>query len=266
VSKKKSVERERPRLTMSRENAAEELDERIRVGREMRTQLDPANLMAGNRLDGAEAEMKRWDRFNSELLHSMFTTDRVANSYFYAAPHRMRSVYGERADIRYIQLLEGYDKRIAELGLIKEKLRLYEFEGRVSVAPVGPPAAAPRFRDVHIHVQGSTIGQLNMGEVVGNIETNLKAVTGPSAEELAQVLKSLVEAIAADGALPDDAKREALQNIDVLASAAAQAPARRAIGPVKAVLTATGALLAAGSSAVSIWQAAEPLLRAHFGI
>jgi hypothetical protein len=32
------------------------------------------------------------------------------------------------------------------------------------------------------------------------------------------------------------------------------------------VLAATGALLGAGSSALTIWQAAEPLLRAHFGM
>ena len=261
---KKPLEPERPRLTMSREKAAEELDERIMVGRELRAKLNPGDLMAGNRLDAAEAEMKRWSSFNAELLHSMFTTDRVANSYFYAAPHRMRTVYGERADIRYTHLLEGYDKRIAELGLIKEKLRLYEVDAE---RPVAPPAhGAPHFRELHIHVERSTIGQFNLGQVVGNIETNLQAVSGPSAEELAQVLKSLVEAVATDTALPDEAKQEALENIEVLASAAAQPPARRAIGPVKAVLAATGALLGAGSSALTIWQAAEPLLRAHFGM
>jgi hypothetical protein len=64
------------------------------------------------------------------------------------------------------------------------------------------------------------------------------------------MLKSLVEAISGDDRLPDRAKREALENIEVLVSAAVQPAGRRAIGPVRAVLTATGALLAAGSTRV----------------
>ena len=175
-----------------------------------------------------------------QLLHSMCTTARVANSYFHAAPH-MRTVYGELPHVGLTRMLDAYDKRIAKLESIKEQLPLYEVEGEKPSAP----AFAPRFRDLNIHVQDSSIGQFNMGQVIGNIEANLNAVTGPSAEELAQMLKSLVEAISADDRLPDQAKREALENIEVLVSAAVQPAGRRAIGPVKAVLAATGVLLAA---------------------
>ena len=266
MSKRKAMERGRPRLKTGREKAAEELAQRIKLGRDLRLPLNPMVMLVGGQMEAAKVDFKKWNDFNYELLRSMFTADEVADSYFNASPHYIRSVYRDDRHLEFTRLLDAYDKRIAKLESITEQLRLYEVDVSAESLRSMVASASPRYRDIHIHNEGSTVGQLNLGQMIGDIETHLQAVTGPDAEVFGRVIKELVESIGTDAKLSDTAKREAIENVELLAAAAAQPPDKRSLGPIKAVLAGMGGLLGAGSSVVTIWQAAEPVLHAHFGI
>ncbi len=128
------------------------------------------------------------------------------------------------------------------------------------------PAEGPRYGDVHIHIEGSTVGQLNLGQVVGNIETHLNAVSGATADELKSIVAQLVEAVAADERLSEGDKRDVLLNIDYLSEEAAAPTGVRKLWVVKAVLYWMGWTLGAGGSAVTVWEAAHPVLHRFFGV
>jgi hypothetical protein len=262
MSKKKTFEPdERPHLQRgwTKEDAQSQLMAGIERGRALQRQSG-----VGVSLDQFEAEASKWHDYNFEMLRAMFTTLELANDYSYATPSWMRSPYTTAAE-RYRRTQVSIERQVTNLESVIERLPWFEIAS-TSSPQAAESTPAPRYRDIHIHIESSTVGQLNLGQVIGSIETHLKAVIGPSAEDLSRAVTALVEAIAADKKLTDNAKREAIENVDLLASAAAELPEKRTLGPVKAVLAATASLLASGNSAITIWQAAERLFRAHFGI
>ena len=146
-----------------------------------------------------------------------------------------------------------------------QKLDWYEVALDAESTPEARPIAA-RYRDLHIHIEGSTVGQLNLGPVIGNIETHLNAIQGPSADEVKALIKDLVEQVLQDKELAAETKRDAIESIEFLSASAAEPPEERRLSVVKAVLEATAGLLNAGGSAIVVWQAAEPILHKFFGL
>jgi hypothetical protein len=92
MSKKRSMERGRTRLKWGLERASEELEARVKAGRDLRLPLNPTMMLIGGQMETAGLDFKKWDDFNYEMLRSMFTSDEVADSYFNASPHYIRSV------------------------------------------------------------------------------------------------------------------------------------------------------------------------------
>lgn len=250
----------RLRRRFSVEDTATALDAQIESGSGIRSQLN-APFVAN--LDKVETDARMWFDYNYELLRRRFTTDEVADEYHNSRPHYMRSVY-DNPNRRYVQLQDSLDRQLTKLRSIRQRLQLYEIEE--DQAPQVTEVATPRYRDVHIHIEGSTVGQLNLGHVVGNIETHLSAVSGPSADELRTVVTELVQAIVADEKLTAAIKADALDNIDFLTEAAATPSGARRLSVVRAVLYWMGWALGAGGSGVLVWGAAEPVLHRFFGI
>src|SRR2546425_4993238 len=254
---------ERPLLShrYPKDEAANLLRGRIDAGQALLTKFTPSAIFSG--LGAWEADISKWGDFNSELLRALFTTPEVAGEYSYANPILMRANYDNSSD-RFGRLRQSVEKQLTSLESILDKLTLYEVE-----APTGPPSGHPgqpaQYRDVHIHIAGSTVGQLNLAPVVGNIETHLNTVNGPTASELKVVVANLVEAVVADEELSAVAKKDTLENIDYLSEAAATPVSMRKLPVVKAVVASTAAILAASSHAATVWEAARPVLQQFFG-
>ncbi len=239
------------------------LDDRITKGRDLQSQLQLEVLSVPGRMQELKEAHRSWDSYNATYLERAFTTKELFSNYTWWPGIAFGGPISD-AD-RLQDLRQDLERDLGILTRLRDELSLYEPPDEQ--APAIAVASMPtRYRDVHIHIERSTVGQLNLGDMIGDIETHLKSVSGPSADDMSRVIKQLVEAVLGDAKLPEHAKRETIQNIELIAAAAAEPPAKRKLGPIKAVLTATGGLLAAGSSAMTIWEGSRPLLHRFFGI
>jgi len=120
-----------------------------------------------------------------------------------------------------------------------------------------------------INVSNSNIGILNMGQIK-NIETiniNIGKLNETGAEEVAEALKNVATAVAESTELPDDAKTDALEQLENLSEQATLPEAERSKpGVLRAVFTTLNVALAAGGSIAGIWATWGPAIQKFFGI
>jgi hypothetical protein len=155
-----------------------------------------------------------------------------------------RLVHGEAAIDRYYEVLAKLHQDARHAAIMRRM------------------AESPRVR---IDVSNSQIGTLNLGTIVGDVENHLSAVSDPDAEEARDALQRLTQAIVDADGLPDDRRRELLEQIDLLAEEASRPPERRRPAVVRPVLTGIAASLSAAGGLAEVWDAVGPTLLQFFG-
>ena len=142
--------------------------------------------------------------------------------------------------------------------------------GRIAAAPIDQEStrasAQESARAIHISISGGTVGTLNFGQVIGDIETHVNAVTGGSADQFKRAVKEIVESIERDGSLTEAAKAGALEFFDYLAEAAASAPPIRKLSIIRRVLVGIGETFEDASDAHAVWDRRGPIVRRFFGL
>ena len=116
-----------------------------------------------------------------------------------------------------------------------------------------------------ITLNNSQVGTLNLGTIIGDVETHLAAVVDPDAGEVVEALREFAEIVANETSLGDEDRREMLEGIDLLAQEAATSPAHRRSALARSVLTGMGATAAAGGSLATIWSTVGPTVLHFFG-
>ena len=137
-------------------------------------------------------------------------------------------------------------------GLPIEPIRPVRFQPGVAIP-------APR-GDVHVHIEGSTVGSFVWGSTVESIETNLTISKGISGEELANALHALTEACATDQALDDEKRQEALQIIEYISEVATKPPEQRRVGVLRSAVNGLAGIMAVAAEANQIWQQWAPII------
>jgi hypothetical protein len=118
--------------------------------------------------------------------------------------------------------------------------------------------------ELTISINNSTVGALNLGTVLGDLQTNLTILRTGGQEELADELKRLAEAIGQSEAL-GERRKDALEQVAAI-SAEAQKPAeKRSLGVIKAIAFALGTTLATVADVSTAWDAVHPLIKTYFG-
>jgi len=119
-----------------------------------------------------------------------------------------------------------------------------------------------------INVTNSTIGILNTGHIK-NIETiniNIAKLNDTGSDQVAEALKNVAFAVANSAELPDDAKSDALDQLESLSEQATLPDAERSKpGVLKAMLTTLNVALSAGGSLAGIWATWGPTIQKFFG-
>jgi hypothetical protein len=170
-----------------------------------------------------------------------------------------------------VELSRRFGYRIRALRTIVKKLSLYDRvpDGppdapvTIGAATWGRPPAAP---SQVINVYG-TVGTLNTGQVLGNIQSHVSSVTGsPSADAFREAVEELAKLIAQDGAFSDESRREILESIDLVAEEASRPPEKRRLGAVRAVLSALPGAIAISGGAIEAWDRYGPAIRAYLGL
>ena len=126
-----------------------------------------------------------------------------------------------------------------------------------------------RTSNVQINISGGQIGNLNTGEQVGTITGSVHILSekqDKQSQDLASALKYLTEAIHESKELTDDQKRDNLDILATLATAAQEPPEKRSKGVLKTIVTGLGAAVSVAKPLAELWQTWGPAVRAYFGI
>lgn len=115
------TDKENPKLKMSKDEAEQLLDGRIKLG----IKLYEKEVSSNNELEDLKREYKKWNSYNRDLLKKMFTSDKIKNEYNGFSIN----VMGHYRDPLSKKIQREKDiiiKKINGLETIKEKLELYE--------------------------------------------------------------------------------------------------------------------------------------------
>jgi len=118
---------------------------------------------------------------------------------------------------------------------------------------------------ITVNISGGIVGALNLGTVVGDMNTAMGSLQARGGEELAQALKRLTEAVVKAEELGEQ-RREIVEALALVTEQAALSPEHRKVGVVNALLTRWQPVLVAASSVAEVWTALHPLLTTWFGI
>ena len=120
-------------------------------------------------------------------------------------------------------------------------------------------------RRITVSVSGGQVGALNLGTVVGNIESNLNQID-TNDKDLAEALKKLTEVVLKSGQLSSDEKKQITEQVEELSHQAAIPQAERKIGIVAGLSNAVAMALSHLSDFDKIWPVAKGLLETYFRI
>jgi hypothetical protein len=137
---------------------------------------------------------------------------------------------------------------------------LNNFTPRMQV-PNLPPAP---FTLNNIHVDRSTVGAINTGEVE-KIDVSITVLQQAGNKDVSEALKALTQAVIDATDMPEDSKSQTLDQVGYLSEQATAAAKDRKPGVIKAALAGITATATTVSSVLTAWNAAEPVLKAHFG-
>ncbi len=128
--------------------------------------------------------------------------------------------------------------------------------GRILPAPPPPESGGA----VHINITGGTIGTLNTGQVMGDIESHVNAVSGASASKFREAVKAFAEAVDQDAKLGAAARVEILEDLDYLVEEARKQPAERRPTLLRRTIEGLPGALTLAEQAKTAWDAFGPII------
>jgi hypothetical protein len=102
-----------------------------------------------------------------------------------------------------------------------------EREHRKKALPAPPPS------NIVLNISNSQIAGLNVAGVVGTLEASLTTIQTGGERGIAEALKALAEAIAADSALSNEVKAESLAHVSAMGEELARPPEQRRVGVLR---------------------------------
>jgi hypothetical protein len=112
------------------------------------------------------------------------------------------------------------------------------------------------------NISNSTIANLNLGNVVGDMNGSIQQLNNDGREDLAEEFRKMTEALVFSGELEDGARRELLEHLSVVSDEAAKPSEQRKMGRLKSSLTAIKAGIAIAAQLFGIYQGLEHALTA----
>lgn len=116
-----------------------------------------------------------------------------------------------------------------------------------------------------LNISHSTIANLNLGTVVGDLTASIQSLVGQGQDDLADALRRLTEAITASNELGDAQRKELLEHLSLVSTEAALPPERRKNGPLKSSIAFLQTGLSTVAQLAGVLSTAEQALKA-FGV
>jgi hypothetical protein len=138
---------------------------------------------------------------------------------------------------------------------LKAELEALRLESRLGLHKEPAPV-------VSFNISHSTIANLNLGTVVGDLQSSIQNLTGQGQPELAVTVQRLTEAIAVSQELQDAQRKELLEHLSLVATEAAHPPESRKMGPLKSSIAVLQTTLSTATQLAGLWSTAEHALKA----
>ncbi|HET6841757.1 MAG TPA: hypothetical protein VFK06_08735 [Candidatus Angelobacter sp.] len=118
-----------------------------------------------------------------------------------------------------------------------------------------------------IHIENSSIANLNLGSQIGTITASLNQVVegDQSQKEFAQALQEFTQAVIR-ASLSDADKKEVVETLSLLATEATRKPEERSKGILKAAVAWIPSVVSTATQLVTLWDKVTPIIRAYFNI
>jgi Mg-chelatase subunit ChlD len=113
-----------------------------------------------------------------------------------------------------------------------------------------------------VHISNSTISNLNLGNVVGDLNSSIQQLSTEGRNDLAEALRKLTEVVGASEQMNDEVRKEVLEHLSIVSGEAAKPAGSRRMGPLKTSLEAVKSGVALGTQLLTLWQGAEHALKA----
>jgi hypothetical protein len=117
----------------------------------------------------------------------------------------------------------------------------------------------------NINVDRSTIGAINTG-TISSLDVAITMMKDRGENELAEAIKELTEAVIGSNEINDTIKNEINEQLEFLVAQATTKSQNRSMGTVKSVFAGIRNYVAPIASLLTIWNKAEPLIKAALGI
>ena len=120
-----------------------------------------------------------------------------------------------------------------------------------------------------IHLQNSSIANLNLGTQVGTINAVVQAMQGEgdAQRQVARALEELAQAVlSSQTTLPESEKLEVLDSLTTIAEQAAKKPEERSKGTLKAIFGYLPTAISAASNLASLWDKVGPTIKGYLGL
>jgi hypothetical protein len=113
-----------------------------------------------------------------------------------------------------------------------------------------------------INISQSTIATLNLGTVVGEINSSIQTLTNAGQDDLAKSIRQLTEAISASTDLDESIRKDMLEHLALVSAEAALPAGKRKMAPLRSSIEVLRSTVSLGTQLVTLWQAVEHALKA----
>jgi hypothetical protein len=139
---------------------------------------------------------------------------------------------------------------------LNQKLAALPLEARLGVHPSGG-ATVNTF-----NISNSTIANLNLGNVVGDLNSSIQQLNTAGCTELAEGFRRMTDALGSSQELNDDSRKEMLEHLSVVSGESAKPAEQRKMGPLKSSLVALRSGIGVAAQLFAVYQGLEHALKA----
>lgn len=169
---------------------------------------------------------------------------------------RQRSTLPSRNSIAPVFISEAENRASAVNARLGRKLTALPLEAKLGMHQPGGTTINT------FNISNSTIANLNLGTVVGDLSSSIQQLNNAGRKELAEEFRKMTEAIGASAELRDDARKELLEHLSVVSDESAKPPEERKMGPLKSSLVAVKSGIGVAAQLFGIYQGLEHALKA----
>jgi len=168
---------------------------------------------------------------------------------------RQRSTLQPRGAAGPALMREAERRAYSAKARLNNRLAAMPLEARLGMHEMDEP------RVTNLHISNSTIANLNLGNVIGDLNSSIEQLGTAGHNDLGEKFGKMTEAIAASADLDDSTRKEVLEHLAVVSTEAAKPVDKRRMGPLKTSLEAIKSGVAVGTQLLTLWQGVEHALK-----